>query len=223
MDATADTTMATAPAATPAGSALTATIPSDFETFLRMLTAQIRNQDPLDPMKSTEFAVQLATFSGVEQQLRTNSLLETMAGGMGLSALAAYGDWVGREVRSAAPAPFDGTPLTIELGAPSGAARAELVVADETGAERQRLAIDPADETVTWAGTDEDGTPFGQGPYRFSVEGYDSSGALIDSARAETYQRVAEVRVEDGAAVLLFAGGGRVAGDAVTGLRDPEP
>lgn len=37
---------------------------SDFETFLRMLTTQLQNQDPLKPMESTEFAVQLATFSG---------------------------------------------------------------------------------------------------------------------------------------------------------------
>ena len=41
----------------------------DFETFLKMLTTQIRNQDPLNPMEGSEFAVQLATFSGVEQQV----------------------------------------------------------------------------------------------------------------------------------------------------------
>lgn len=45
---------------------------SDFETFLKMLTTQIKNQDPLNPMEGTEFAVQLATFSGVEQQVMTN-------------------------------------------------------------------------------------------------------------------------------------------------------
>ena len=39
---------------------------SDFETFLKMLTVQLENQDPLNPMESTEFAVQLATFSGAE-------------------------------------------------------------------------------------------------------------------------------------------------------------
>ena len=40
-----------------------------------MLTTQIKNQDPLNPMEGTEFAVQLATFSGVEQQVQTNQLL----------------------------------------------------------------------------------------------------------------------------------------------------
>ena len=55
----------------PARSALA----SDFDTFLRMLTTQMQNQDPLNPIDSTDYATQLATFSGVEQQVRTNSLL----------------------------------------------------------------------------------------------------------------------------------------------------
>ena len=43
---------------------------SDFETFLKMLTVQMQNQDPLNPVESTDYAVQLATFSGVEQNSR---------------------------------------------------------------------------------------------------------------------------------------------------------
>lgn len=217
-----DVTTATAATVSPGLSGTAATIPSDFETFLRMLTAQIRNQDPLDPMESTEFAVQLATFSGVEQQLRTNSLLETLTGGMGLSGLAAYGDWVGRAVRSAAPAAFDGAPLTVDVGVRTGAARAELVVTDATGAERQRVAVDPADDSVTWAGVAEDGMPFAHGLYRFSVDSFDATGALIGTTQGETYQRVTEVRVEAGEAVLILAGGGRVAAGEATGLRDGE-
>ena len=45
---------------------------SDFETFLKMLTVQLENQDPLNPVDSADYAVQLATFSGVEQQVQTN-------------------------------------------------------------------------------------------------------------------------------------------------------
>lgn len=68
----------------PSGSAQTATaIASDFETFLRMLTTQLENQDPLEPVASQDLAVQLATFSGVEQQTQTNSLLEDLGSQMG--------------------------------------------------------------------------------------------------------------------------------------------
>ena len=55
---------------------------TDFDTFLKMLTSQLKNQNPLNPMEGTEFAVQLATFSGVEQQAQTNKLLAQMVAQM---------------------------------------------------------------------------------------------------------------------------------------------
>ncbi|NNF91122.1 MAG: flagellar hook assembly protein FlgD, partial [Boseongicola sp.] len=86
---------------------------SDFETFLLMLTTQMQNQDPLNPIESQDFAVQLATFSGVEQQVLSNELLETLATGMGLSGMSQLAGWVGMEARVTAPAAFDGTPITL--------------------------------------------------------------------------------------------------------------
>ena len=77
-------------------------ISADFDTFLKMLTTQMQNQDPLNPIDSADYAVQLATFSGVEQQMKTNQLLDDLAsqfGVMGMSQLAA---WVGQEARAAA-------------------------------------------------------------------------------------------------------------------------
>lgn len=50
--------------------AATNSLNGDFETFLRLLTTQLQNQDPLDPTNSTEFVAQLANFSSVEQQVR---------------------------------------------------------------------------------------------------------------------------------------------------------
>jgi flagellar basal-body rod modification protein FlgD len=106
-------TAAPAPAPPPAPAAPRG-IASDFDTFLRMLTVQMRNQDPLDPIDSADYAVQLATFSGVEQQVRTNELLTALTSQMGLGGLAEMGAWVGREARAAVPARFDGTPVTVQ-------------------------------------------------------------------------------------------------------------
>lgn len=50
-----------------------------FDTFLKLLTAQIRNQDPLAPLDSTQFVQQLATFSGLELQATANNTLDTIA------------------------------------------------------------------------------------------------------------------------------------------------
>ena len=66
------------PAATadPAASALPALQPEELTQFLSLLTAQVQNQDPLEPLDSTAFVEQLATFSALEQQVRSNQLLE---------------------------------------------------------------------------------------------------------------------------------------------------
>ncbi|MDJ0822736.1 MAG: flagellar hook capping FlgD N-terminal domain-containing protein, partial [Paracoccaceae bacterium] len=73
------------------------TLSSDFETFLKMLTAQMQNQDPLNPVDSTDYATQLATFSSVEQQVLTNDLLRDLGASMGGNLMSELGNWVGME------------------------------------------------------------------------------------------------------------------------------
>lgn len=88
-------------------------IESDFQTFLVMLTTQMQNQDPLNPIDSTDYASQLATFSGVEQQVKTNQLLESLSAQIGLSGIAQYAGWVGMEARVDAPSMFNSVPITL--------------------------------------------------------------------------------------------------------------
>lgn len=89
---------------------------AEFDTFLKMLTAQLKNQDPLNPMEGTDFAVQLATFSGVEQQTQTNKLLNQLVtqlgngGGLGQTA-----NWIGKEARTTEPVWFGDTALTLDV------------------------------------------------------------------------------------------------------------
>ena len=149
-------------------------ISSDFDTFLRMLTTQIQNQDPLNPMDSADFALQLATFSGVEQQVRTNTLLSDLAAQMSVAGLGDIAGWVGMEARVSGPVEFEGEPVELYLSAPKGAQRADLVVTDESGAEVQRvpLGLPLPDGAVVWAGTRQDGTALPQGQYRFAVQGF---------------------------------------------------
>ncbi len=54
-------------------------VAEQFDTFLKLLTAQVRNQDPLAPLDSTQFVEQLATFSSLEQQVQTNTLLQSLS------------------------------------------------------------------------------------------------------------------------------------------------
>lgn len=196
-----------------------AVISSDFETFLKMLTVQMENQDPLNPTESGEYAQQLATFSGVEQAVLTNELLTSLMLQMNTSGMAQMADWVGKEARAAAPAHFDGTPITIAPNPAAIADKVELVVFNQAGEEVQRMEIPKTAEPVEWAGTSPDGTPFPNGVYSFNVES-SSNGEVVLNEVADIYARVNEVRSENGESVLILEGGVAVLATDVSALRE---
>ncbi|MFG1480383.1 flagellar hook assembly protein FlgD [Xanthobacter sp. V4C-4] len=70
----------------------------DYDTFLKLLVAQLENQDPTNPMDSTEYLSQLASFSQVEQQIQTNNKLDTM---LTASALQTADSAIGKTLTSA--------------------------------------------------------------------------------------------------------------------------
>ena len=78
-----------------------------------MLTTQVENQDPLDPIKTEDYATQLAQFSAVEQQTKTNDLLEVLNAQFGQMGMAELANWVGMEARVEAPASFDGGAIAV--------------------------------------------------------------------------------------------------------------
>jgi len=197
---------------------------SDFETFLRMLTVQMENQDPLNPIESSDFAVQLATFSGVEQQVRTNDILSEFTAAMSGTGVGQYAEWIGKEALATAPAYFNGTPISVETRAAEGATRADLLVRDQSGRIVDRQAIPASGGALTWDGVSELGNPFLEGLYSFSVEGFDAEGAPISETPAMIYDRVTEIRVTDtGGFELQLAGGGVAAPGDISALRAPAP
>lgn len=209
-------TQSTTPAPQP--NSTSDTINSDFDTFLRMLTAQIENQDPLNPIESSDFAVQLATFSGVEQQVQTNELLESLVGSMALGGVAEIAGWVGLDGRAEVPARFDGAPIELFPKIPLEADQATLIVRDPSGGEVQRRAIDPASASLTWAGDDNAGATVTEGFYSFEIEAF-QAGEPIGVSVPETWGRIAEVRDEATGPVAVFADGTQTAASDVTGLR----
>ena len=118
---TSSVTSAGTTSAAPTTTSNKALISSDFDTFLKMLTAQMQNQDPLNPMDSTDYATQLATFSGVEQQARTNELLTNLGSQMAVLGMSQLAGWVGQEARAEAPVWMDGDPVTMQLTPATGA------------------------------------------------------------------------------------------------------
>lgn len=217
MDVT-QTTTAAQTANTTSNTAATSAISSDFETFLKMLTTQLQNQDPLNPIESTDYAVQLATFSGVEQQVKTNDLLENMGAQIGLMGMSQLAGWVGMEARVASDAHYYGAPITVVTDPLTGAETAKLVVRDVGGNEIQRIDLDPHAETFEWSGISDTGSQFLSGTYSFEVESY-TSGVRTDIHQAAVYAEITEARAEASGTVLVMSGGIEVSADDVTALR----
>ncbi len=196
-------------------------ISSDFETFLTMLTVQIENQDPLNPVDATDFATQLATFSSVEQQVLTNDLLQDVKGILNGNTLQQMGDWVGKQALTKSPAFYDGQPIEMNLDFAHGADTAYLTVRDSSGALVNREAVSVNDTTYAWDGKDTLGLEVPVAQYTFAIENY-AGDTTLDQTIPATYGRIEEVRSVNGSYVLFLNGGAEVSPDEVLGLRSDQ-
>ena len=137
---------------------------SNFETFLTLLTAQLKNQDPLSPMDSNQFTEQLTQMTGVEQQLLTNDLLTSLLAAQQGAGLNGATNYIGKEATAAwAVTKLDEGKATwsYELGA--AASEATLQVLDSTG-------------TVVWTGPAPDRTT---GTHDFVWDGKTTAGGQL--------------------------------------------
>lgn len=216
-----DVTSVTSAATTTASPAAPSKITSDFNTFLRMLTVQMQNQDPLKPIDSADYAVQLATFSGVEQQVRTNQLLAEMQGKFQQLGMSEMASWIGKEARSPAPVRYDGAPVTLSPNPAVGADRAVLVVNDMQGNLLSREEIPVSAEPYQWLGAGMDGAPLPPGTYSLALESL-SGERVISTTPVEHYARVIEAKGGGtGGTRLVLEGGIEVLASDVTALREP--
>ncbi len=209
--------------ATPAAGSAPAAPPginSDYQTFLTMMTVQLQHQDPMDPMNSDQFAMQLATFSGVEQQVETNDLLTQLLSTTSSQAMSQMTNWVGEEARIAAPVYFAGAPVTLSPNPAADATKAVLVVTDETGVEVDRREMPVSSANYEWDGKDAAGNTLPTGVYSLSLESYDGD-QLLGSTGVEYYAPVQEIRSSPAGVTILVPGEIEVNSALVTALRAP--
>ncbi|MFN7126852.1 MAG: flagellar hook assembly protein FlgD [Allorhizobium sp.] len=95
---TTTSTTSTSSTSSSAASQASAKASLDYDSFLQLLIAQMKNQDPTDPMDASEQIAQLATFSQVEQSIQMNSNLETLITGNALTNASSY---IGKTITSA--------------------------------------------------------------------------------------------------------------------------
>jgi flagellar basal-body rod modification protein FlgD len=204
-----------------ATAASTKTLAGNFDTFLKLLTAQLQNQDPLEPMDSSQFTQQLVQYSSVEQNIYTNKNLETLialqqAGGLGNAV-----GYIGREVATIdSRARLSGGQASWAYTLPREAASVSLVVKDSSG-QTIYSGTGPTtagENTVAWDGRTNSGAQVPDGVYRLEIKALDSTGAAL-TAPITLRGRVTGVETIDGT-VALNVSGVMVALDAVTAVRE---
>ena len=184
------------------------------DDFLKLLIVQLQNQDPMDPMKGTEFATQLAQFSSVEQLSNINSsLTESISANQVMTqsinnALAAT--MIGKTVKASSDSFNVAGSGDMNLGytLAKDAATVTVKICDNSGTLVRTITVDGAklgDGTAVWDGRDDHGNQVATGTYSFSVEAVDSANTSI-TANAFVTGTVTGVRFKSDGTVFVVDG-----------------
>jgi flagellar basal-body rod modification protein FlgD len=158
-----------------------ATIAENFDTFLQMLTTQLKNQNPLDPLDTNQFTQQLVQFSQVEQQLKTNDQLSVLLALQQATQVTSVVDYVGK----AAVVTGDTTALRDEKATWSytadaaGTATFTVVNAAGNTVYTEQRAIGAGTESFVWDGKGTNGVAQPNGQYTLKVSAKDANGKAV--------------------------------------------
>ena len=153
--------------------ASSAKLAGDMETFLTLLTAQMKNQDPMDPMKSGEFTQQLVAFSGVEQQIQANQNLEQLSRQLAQNSMNSAAAYLGKTaVVQHEVSTLHATGANWEYRNDIAASRIDLNVRDM---DDKLIFTRPGEsglgmQKFHWDGLDMNGNPVPEGPYRLEID-----------------------------------------------------
>ncbi len=187
------------------------------DQFLRLMVAQMENQDPLSPAENGDFLAQLAQFSSVEGIDNLNTSMDSMAAALtsGLTVQAA--SLVGRSVLVPTnQALSNGNGLIGDVNVETSSSQVFVEISDATGALVKRLPLGAQDSGVvrfTWNGLGESGSPQPAGLYR--VRAYSGGADESTELTVDLPEKVLSVSLDSGSINLNLSGGSTVAASAV--------
>jgi flagellar basal-body rod modification protein FlgD len=157
---------------------------SNLNTFLTLLTTQLKNQDPTSPMDTNQFTQQLVQFSAVEQQINTNNNLKTLISLQTSSEAISALPMVGKTIQySESTAPLSNGQASFTYTLPTDAAAANLLVEDANGqiVYQTTAATSAGSHSFLWNGQNVAGTTSPNGAYSLAVVAADASGKAISA------------------------------------------
>jgi len=189
-------------------SAASSALSSNYNMFLTLLTTQLKNQDPTDPMKSSEFTTQLVQYSSVEQQIQANKNLETLISTVGNQNATFAVNLLGKQVSAT------GTGAALSNGSAnwgynlaSDASTVNVSIVNSTGTTvySTTTAGTAGNNSFTWDGKDSSGATQPDGTYYINLTAADATGAAVTSSTSIT-GKVSAVDFSNGAPKVTVNG-----------------
>ncbi|ADZ69570.1 flagellar hook assembly protein FlgD [Polymorphum gilvum] len=186
------------------------TLLGSYDLFLTLLTTQIKNQDPLDPLDTAQFTNQLVQYSSVEQSILTNTYLEQLMASVKSGQASGYVSYLGAEVTAS------GDTAMLESGSASWAYKVSedatgfVKIRNSDGAVVYEGEVDLAagSGTYTWDGKTSTGGTAADGAYTISFSVFDGAGKAetvttkvsgivdkVDISSGEAFLKIGAVRV----------------------------
>ena len=157
-------------------------IAGNFQSFLQLLTTQLKNQNPLDPLDTNQFTQQLVEFAGVQQQLNTNSSLATLVSLQQTAQSTQALTFVGKTATvGGATATMTNSQANWALDVPKNCTLTVTIAnsAGQTVFTGNYSANAGTAQPFTWNGKGNDGTQWPDGQYKLTATAQDSSGNSV--------------------------------------------
>ena len=190
----------------------------NYDTFLTLLTTQLKNQDPLQPTDSNEFVRQLVQFSQVEQSITTNKSLEQLLALQTTGESVAALNYIGKTVEAFGnSATLDGGKATFTYAFPEAADSAKIGIYDSNG----KLVVATNGETslgkhtFVWDGLDSNGNAVAQGNYTMAVSAKNKDGASLEAVTG-VIAKVTGVETGKDGTLLALGGVNAPLGDVIS-------
>ncbi len=177
--------------------------------FLKLLVAQLENQNPMDPMDNGAFVAQLAQFSSLEGITNLGVSMNGVAASMASMQNLNTAGLIGRRILIEGNGlDYADAPVVFGYGLEESAARVTVSVYSAGGNVVRQMdlgAVGYGEHVITWDGEDNSGSPVTPGPYTFSVQAANESGEDLGTV-PYTSGMVSAISMEDGTASLIVGG-----------------
>ncbi len=176
------------------------------DDFMKLLMAQIQNQDPLKPMDGQEFSSQLAQFSSLEQLHNIGQGIDTLHAGLGEGTKMQALNMIGRRIQASGNEVdlVTGQSVVLNNSLPEGVQPTKATIIDSGGKVIRELTFSERDgKAITWDGKDQDGVASPSGKYSVRLYGVNSSGQA-QTASGDVSGVVTGVELEGKNAMLLI-------------------